>query len=70
MKAVSDIYSPATGKVLEVNESLKNEPATINKSPEKEAWVAKVTVDKPEEIDSLMDSATYKKFCEEHKEDH
>ncbi len=70
MKAVSDIFSPASGKILEVNEALKNEPAAINKSPEKDAWVATIQVSKPEEIANLMDPATYKKFCEEHKDDH
>jgi len=50
VKAVSDIFSPATGKITAINDSLKSEPAAINKSPEKDAWVAQLTVEKPEEI--------------------
>ena len=50
MKAVSDIFAPATGKITAVNETLKNEPAIINKSPEKEGWIAHMTVEKPGDI--------------------
>jgi len=49
---------------------LKNEPGIINKSPEKDGWVAKVSVEKAEELDNLLDEPAYKKFCEEHKDDH
>lgn len=70
MKAVSDIMCPATGKILEVNKALDNEPGIINSSAEKEGWVAKMSVDKPQEIDSLLDEAAYKTYCEEHKDDH
>ena len=66
MKAVSDFMSPATGKILEVNMVLTNEPGLLNSSAEKEGWVAKMAVDKPEEIDSLMDEGTYKTYCEQH----
>lgn len=50
MKAVSDIFAPATGKITAVNEAVKADPANINKSPEKEAWVAKIALEKPEEM--------------------
>ena len=70
MKTVSDIPCPASGKILEVNKALDNEPAIINSSPEKEGWVAKISVDKPGEIDSLLDEGAYKTHCEEHKDDH
>ena len=50
MKAVSDIFAPVTGKITAINETLKNEPAIINKSPEKEGWIAQMTVEKPGDI--------------------
>ena len=49
---------------------MKTDPAIINKSAEKDAWIAKVSVEKPEELGTLLDEPTYKKFCEEHKDDH
>ena len=78
---MSDIFSPATGKITSVNEALKNEPAIINKSPEKEGWIAQMTIENPSEIgiheamtifviESLLGEEAYKKYCEEHKEDH
>ena len=50
MKAVSDIFSPVTGKILKVNEGLKNDPSVINKSPEKDGWIAEMTVDNQKEM--------------------
>ena len=70
MKAVSDIFCPASGKILEVNKALDNEPGIVNSSAEKEGWVAKLSLTKPEELDSLMNEEVYKKYCEEHKDDH
>ena len=63
VKAVSDMYSPVGGKVVEVNESLLDSPEKINDSPYGEGWIAKL---EPSNLDadlaSLMDAAAYKEY--------
>ena len=54
VKAASDIYSPVTGEVTEVNDSLADEPSLVNSSAEGEGWMAKFKLAKPEELDGLM----------------
>lgn len=53
MKAVSDIFSPATGKIIMIHDELKNDPSVINKSAEGEGWIAEMTVDKPNELGNI-----------------
>ena len=65
VKAASDIYSPVTGEVTEVNEALNDEPALVNSSAEADGWMAKVKLSDPAELDSLMDAAGYADFCKE-----
>ena len=65
VKAASDIYSPLTGEVTEVNELLNDEPSLVNSAAETEGWMAKFKLAKPEELDVLMDEAGYKTFCDE-----
>ncbi len=62
VKAVSDIYSPVTGEVVEVNESLVQEPEKINQDPHGGAWLAKIKLEKPAEIDGLMTAAQYDEY--------
>ncbi|KAL1914431.1 uncharacterized protein VTP21DRAFT_8883 [Calcarisporiella thermophila] len=64
VKAASDIYAPVSGEVLEVNTVLESEPSLVNKSPEKDGWLAKVKITKPEELDELLDESAYRQFCE------
>ena len=64
VKAVSDLYSPVSGNVTEVNESLKTEPDKINSAPH-ETWIIKVELTNPEEVDSLLDAAAYEAFVSE-----
>jgi glycine cleavage system H protein len=64
VKAVSDLYSPMTGTVTEVNELLKAEPDKINAAPH-ETWIIKVELSNPGEIDGLLDAAAYEKFISE-----
>jgi len=64
VKAVSDLYSPVSGTVTEVNESLKTEPDKINAAPH-ETWIIKVELSKPEEYGALLDAAAYEKFISE-----
>lgn len=63
-KAVSDLFSPVAGKVVEVNETLLDSPETINNSPYKDGWLVKIAPDDLSEIEGLMDCEAYKKFLE------
>lgn len=60
VKAASDVYSPLTGDVVEVNESVAANPAMVNSDPEKAAWLFKIRVTKKDELDSLMDEDAYR----------
>jgi glycine cleavage system H protein len=64
VKAVSDLFSPVTGTVTEVNETLKNEPDKINSAPH-ETWIIKVELSNPAEFDGLLDAAAYEAFIAE-----
>jgi glycine cleavage system H protein len=61
------VYSPASGKVVAVNEQLKTEPSIVNKSPLKDAWMVQLELSNSKEVETLMDEAAYKKYCEEQK---
>lgn len=65
VKAASDIYSPVTGEVTEVNDALVDEPALVNSAAESDGWMAKVKLSDPSELDELMDAAGYEAFCKE-----
>jgi glycine cleavage system H protein len=67
-KAVSELFSPVTGKVVEVNDPLSDAPETINEDPYEEGWMIQVEFADAKEADSLMDAATYKKYLEEESE--
>jgi glycine cleavage system H protein len=64
VKAVSDLYSPVSGTVTEVNEILKTEPDKINSAPH-ETWIIKVELSDPSQLNALLDAATYEKFISE-----
>ena len=66
VKAVSDLYSPVSGTVTEVNETLKTEPDRINAAPH-ETWIIKVKLSDPAEFDKLLDAAAYEAFIAEEK---
>lgn len=59
VKAAFDIYSPVSGKVVEVNDKLKDSPQLVNESPYDEAWLFKVELSNPDELKSLIDASTY-----------
>lgn len=63
VKAASDLVSPVSGSVVEINEKLEDTPELLN-SDAYENWIIKVALSSPEEISSLMDAAAYEKFCE------
>lgn len=61
-KAASDLISPVSGEVLEVNEELEDNPKLINNDP-LNTWIIKVKIENPEELKALMDQAAYDEFC-------
>ena len=63
VKAASDLYSPVSGTVVEVNEALEDQPELINQDAF-ENWIIKVELSDKSELDNLMDAAAYEKFCE------
>ena len=64
VKAASDLISPVSGTVVEVNEALEDSPELINKDAF-ENWIIKVKLSDTAELESLMDAAAYEKFCAE-----
>jgi glycine cleavage system H protein len=62
VKAVSDIYSPVSGEIVEINTSLADAPEKLNTDPHGEAWLVKVRLAAPEEVQSLMTSAEYQTY--------
>ena len=62
VKAVSDVYSPLSGKVVEINESLEDDPALINSDPYGDGWIFAIELDDAGQLDSLMASADYEEF--------
>ena len=69
VKAVSDIYAPVSGMVTEVNVGLPDSPETINEDAYGDAWMIRVEMSDPDELEDLMKAAEYKKFVEEEKEE-
>jgi glycine cleavage system H protein len=64
VKAVSDLFSPVSGTVIEVNEALKTEPDKINSAPH-DTFIIKVELSNPVEVDGLLDAAAYEAFIAE-----
>jgi len=59
VKTVSDMYMPAAGEVVEMNEALESNPELINKDPYGEGWVIKVRPENPEELNELLTAEAY-----------
>jgi len=64
VKAASDLISPVSGTVVEVNEALEDTPELLNEDAFGN-WIIKVQLSDPSELDNLMDAAAYKAFCKE-----
>ena len=60
VKAVSDLFSPVTGKVTEVNQTLDSDPMIINREPFEAGWIMKVELSNTSEIEQLLDDSSYK----------
>jgi glycine cleavage system H protein len=65
VKAAADVYLPVSGKVVAVNEGLPDVPEKVNTSPYGEAWMVKLELSNPAELDGLMDAAGYEKHLAE-----
>ena len=64
VKAANDIFSPMSGKIIEVNETLESKPALINKSCYDRGWIAKIDISAMEETSNLMTADEYRSFLE------
>ena len=64
VKAVSDLYAPASGKVVEINEALATAPESINKDANN-TWMVKLTLSNAAEVNGLLNAADYEKFVSE-----
>jgi len=62
VKSVSELYSPVSGKIATVNKKLEDAPETINESPYDEGWLVEIEVKDKSEIDTLLDTESYKKM--------
>jgi len=62
VKAASDLYSPVSGTVVEINEALEDQPELLNEDAF-ESWIIKVQLSDKSELDALMDAAAYEAFC-------
>ena len=65
VKAAADVNAPVSGEVVEINENLPQTPETVNDDPFGEAWLVKIKMDNPDELESLLDAAGYQAHCEE-----
>ena len=62
VKAVSELYSPASGEVIEINHNLEDEPALVNQFPYSDGWLVKIKLSNPDELSNLMDESGYKEM--------
>jgi len=67
VKAVAEVYSPLSGQVEEVNESLKDNPEVINQEPYGKGWMVKLKIANPEELSALLSLEAYEAFVAEEK---
>jgi len=65
VKAVSDIFSPVSGEVTEINSALADAPEKINSDPHGSAWLVRIKLDDPSEANSLMDAQAYQSYVDE-----
>ena len=65
VKAVSEIYAPVSGEVIEANAALTGAPETVNSDPHGAAWLIKIKLADPAEVSGLMDAAAYQAFVSE-----
>jgi glycine cleavage system H protein len=64
VKAASDVYAPLTGKVVETNQSIIDDPSLVNSEAEGEGWFFRVEIDDTNAFEALMDQAAYEEYLE------
>jgi glycine cleavage system H protein len=64
VKTVSDLFSPLTGEIAEINEEIESNPGLVNEAPHDKGWLIKIKLDDKSEMDSLLSEEDYKKICE------
>ena len=69
VKAVSDIFSPVSGTVVEVNIGLPSSPEMVNDDPYGDAWMIRIQISEPDELEDLMDAEEYIAFVEQEQAD-
>ena len=69
VKAVSDVYAPVSGSVLEINDLLPDNPETINDDPYGDGWMIRVELSDPDDLTDLMDGEEYAEYVQQQKED-
>ena len=62
VKTVSDLFMPLSGTIIELNESLEDEPEMVNEDPYGKGWMIKIKLDNPGEVSELLDAAAYKEL--------
>tara|TARA_Y100000768_G_C23717536_1_gene558747 strand:+ start:81 stop:461 length:381 start_codon:yes stop_codon:yes gene_type:complete len=62
VKTVSDLFLPISGKIIEINQSIEDNPEVINEDPYERGWIVKIQVDNPDEMNELLDSESYKEL--------
>jgi glycine cleavage system H protein len=70
VKAVSDLYSPVSGEVVELNDGLASAPEKVNESPHGDGWMVKIRLSVPDEIQGLLSAADYEKYVAEEEAGH
>jgi glycine cleavage system H protein len=70
VKAVSDIYAPVSGEVIEINDALATAPETLNASPHGDGWMVKIRLSAPDQIGGLLSAADYEKYVAEEQTGH
>eukprot|EP00890_Picochlorum_soloecismus_P001183 jgi/Picsp_1/2065/NSC_05530-R1_glycine cleavage system h-protein len=64
VKAASDVYSPVSGEVVEINETLSDDPSKVNSEPFEGGWMMKIKVSNAGDVDALLDAGAYEAHCE------
>lgn len=65
VKAAADLFMPLSGDITAVNEDLIDAPETVNSDPYGDAWMVKIKMSEPDQLDDLMDADAYQKYCDE-----
>ncbi|MCS7201241.1 MAG: glycine cleavage system protein GcvH [Dictyoglomus sp.] len=65
VKTASEVYSPLSGKIIKINEKLKDKPELINEDPYNNGWIVVLEISNPQEYNNLLSCEEYKKFIEE-----